>query len=111
MVFGPNFTASSAVNPLPNSGEGMADFFLGLPTAFGRGLSSGGWTQTSNIFSAYGQDTWRVTDRLTLTLGLRYEIHTPWVEEKNQETNFNPVTGQIEFAGQVGASRALFDGV
>ena len=111
MVFGPNFTASSAVNPLPNSGEGMADFFLGLPTAFGRGLSSGGWTQTSNIFSAYGQDTWRVTDRLTLTLGLRYEIHTPWVEEKNQETNFNPVTGQIEFAAQDGASRALYDGV
>lgn len=111
MVFGPNFTASSAVNPIPNSGEGMADFFLGLPTAFGRGLSSGGWAQTSNVFSAYGQDTWRVTDRLTLTLGLRYEIHTPWVEENNQETNFNPITGQVEFAGQDGASRALYDGV
>jgi len=111
MVFGPNFTSSSALNPLANSGEGMADFFLGLPTAFGRGLSSGGWTQTSNVFSAYGQDTWRVTDRLTLTLGLRYEIHTPWVESNNQETNFNPTTGQIEFAGQDGASRALYDGV
>lgn len=111
MVFGPNFTASSAVNPVTNTGEGMADFFLGLPTAFGRGLSSGSWTQTSSIFSGYGQDTWRVSDRLTLTLGLRYEAHTPWVESNNQQSNFNPVTGQIEIAGQSGVGRALYKGV
>ncbi len=111
MVFGPNFTASAATNPLKNTGEGMADFFLGLPTAFGRGLSSGGWDQTSNVFSFYGQDTWRVTDRLTLTLGLRYEAHTPWVETNNQQDNYNPQTGQIEFAGQNGNSDALYKGV
>ncbi len=77
MVFGPNFTASSPTAPLKNTGEGMADFFLGLPTAFGRGLTTGGWQQTSNVISGYGQDTWRVSDHLTLTLGLRYEAHTP----------------------------------
>jgi hypothetical protein len=111
MVFGPNFTASSATNPAQNTGEGMADFFLGLPTAFGRGLTSGGWEQRSSIFSGYGQDTWRVSDHLTLTLGLRYEAHTPWVETNNQQTNYNPQTGQIEFAGQNGSSDALYKGV
>ena len=111
MVFGPNFTASAPTNPLKNTGEGMADFFLGLPTAFGRGLSSGGWEQTSSIFSGYGQDTWRVSDHLTLTLGLRYEAHTPWVESHNQQSNFNPQTGQIEIAGQNGSGRALYHGV
>ncbi len=111
MVFGPNFTASAATNPLKNTGEGMADFFLGLPTAFGRGLSSGGWEQTSNVFSFYGQDTWRVSERLTLTLGLRYEAHTPWVETNNQQDNYNPQTGQIEFAGQNGNGDALYKGV
>jgi Carboxypeptidase regulatory-like domain len=111
MVFGPNFTGSSATSPLKNTGEGMADFFLGLPTAFGRGLSSGSWEQTSNVISAYGQDTWRVSDHLTLTLGLRYEAHTPWVEKNNQETNFNPQTGQVQYAAQAGASRALYNGV
>ncbi len=110
MTFGPNFTASAATAPLANTGEGMADFFLGLPTAFGRGLSSGSWTQTSNIFAGYAQDTWRLTDHLTLTLGLRYEAHTPWVEANNQQSNFNPATGQIEYAGQDGNSRALYDG-
>src|SRR6266403_1685280 len=111
MVFGPNFTASAATNPGKHTGEGMADFFLGLPTAFGRGLSSGGWQQTSSIFSGYGQDTWRFSDHLTLTLGLRYEAHTPWVESHNQQSNFNPQTGQIEIANQNGAGRALYHGV
>ena len=121
MTFGANFTASSAVctnatttatcsATSPFAGNGMGDFFLGLPTSFGRGLSSGGWEQTSNIFSFYGQDTYRITDQLTLTYGLRYEAHTPWVETNNQQTNFNPVTGQIEFAGQNGASDALYKG-
>jgi hypothetical protein len=109
MTFGPNFTSSAATDPLKNTGEGMADFFLGLPTAFGRGLSSGTWEQTTSIFSGFAQDTWRVTDHLTLTLGLRYEAHTPWVEVNNQQTNYNIQTGQIEFAGQDGNSRALYD--
>jgi hypothetical protein len=110
MTFGPNFTASADTNPAKNTGEGMADFFLGLPTAFGRGLSSGSWTQTSNVFAGYAQDTWRLTDHLTLTLGVRYEAHTPWVEANNQQTNYNIQTGQIEYAGQNGNSRALYDG-
>ncbi len=109
MTFGPNFTSSAATNPAKNTGEGMADFFLGLPTAFGRGLSSGTWEQTTSIFSGFAQDTWRVTDHLTLTLGLRYEAHTPWVESNNQQTNYNIQTGQIEFAGQDGNSRALYN--
>jgi len=122
MTFGPNFTASrsqcgnattaqtcAATGPI--GGEGMADFFLGLPTAFGRGLSTGGWVQTSSILSGYGQDTWRVSDHLTLTLGLRYEAHTPWVESKNQQVNYNIQSGTLQFADQNGASRALYNGV
>ena len=121
MTFGNNFTASSAVctnattsdtckATSPFAGNGMGDFFLGLPTSFGRGLSTGGWVQTSNIFSFYGQDTWRLTDRLTVTLGLRYEAHTPWVEEKNLQANYNLETGAVQFAGQNGASQALYKG-
>lgn len=121
MTFGPNFTASSAVctnstttatcsATSPFAGNGMGDFFLGLPTSFGRGLSSGGWEQTSNIFSFYGEDTYRLSDHLTLTYGLRYEAHTPWIESNNQQDNFNPITGQVENAGQNGASAALYKG-
>ncbi len=111
ITFGPNFTASAATNPLQNTGEGMADFFLGLPTSFGRGLTSGQWIQTSNIIAGYAQDTWRLSERLTVNLGLRYEAHTPWVEQDNQQINFNTATQTLQTAGQNGASSALYKGV
>jgi len=122
MNFANNFTASSAVctnatstatcnATSPFGGNGLGDFFLGLPTAFGRGLQTGQWVQTSAIFSFFGQDTWRVSDHLTLTLGLRYEAHTPWVEQNNQQVNFNTQTGTLQSAGQNGAGGALYNGV
>lgn len=122
MTFGANFTASSAVctdgsssancaATSPYAGNGMGDFLLGLPTAFGRGLTGGQWVQTSNIFSFFGQDTYRFSSHLTLTLGLRYEAHTPWIEQNNEQANFNLETGKVEFAGQAGVSRALYNGV
>jgi Carboxypeptidase regulatory-like domain len=111
MTFGPNFTASSDLTPIKNTGDGSADFFLGLPTAFGRGYPTGMWTQTSNIYSGFGSDTWRVNEHLTLNLGLRYEAHTPWIERNDQMSNYNIRTGQIEYANQNGASRSLYNGV
>jgi hypothetical protein len=114
ITFGPNFTASSATTTLggvaPNGGNGMGDFLLGLPSTFGRGLSSGNWVQTSNIFAGYAQDTWRVSDHLTLNYGLRYEAHTPWIERNDQQVNYNIRLGEIQYANQDGASRSLYNG-
>jgi hypothetical protein len=114
MTFGPIFTSSAATNPAKNTGEGMGDFFLGLPTAFGRGLTGGPsstWTQTSNTYAGYIQDTWRKTEHLTINLGLRYEIHTPWIERDDRQDNYNTVSQQIQYANQGGASRSLYNGV
>ena len=92
-------------------GDGGADFVLGLNDSFGRGVSTGKtWQQSSNVIGIYAQDTWRFTDRLTLNLGLRYDAHSPWVEENNQQANYNFATGNIDLAGQGGASRGLYDG-
>jgi len=83
------------------SGAGEADFFLGLPDAFGRGIDgTGTWGQRANVFGVYLQDDWRATDTLALNLGLRYENHSPWVEVENRQVNFAPISGQIQFAGQ-----------
>ncbi len=111
MNFKGTFTADKFQNSTTNTGDGSADFFLGLPGEFGRGVSTGRiWEQVSNIYGAYVQDTWRITDRLTLNLGVRYEAHTPWVETKDQQVNYDLATQQIVFAGQNGASRALYKG-
>ena len=92
-------------------GDGGADFVLGLNDSFGRGVSTGKtWQQSSNVIGIYAQDNWRFTDRLTLNLGLRYDAHTPWVEANNEQANYNFATGNIDLAGQNGASRGLYDG-
>jgi hypothetical protein len=120
MYFTNNYTASSGIctdaanckTTAPSGGEGMADFFLGLPSEFNRGNSSGKtWDQSSNVIGLYVQDTWRMTDRLTLNLGVRYEIHTPWIESKDQQVNFGLFSGAVELANQNGNSRALYNGV
>jgi hypothetical protein len=95
MNFSGRFTAGDAW------GAGEADFFLGLPDSFGRGVTGGGtWGQRANVFGVYFQDDWRVTANLTVNLGLRYENHTPWVEAQNHQVNFAPISGQIQYAGQ-----------
>jgi hypothetical protein len=108
MDFNGQFTSSGIGGA---GGDGGADFFLGLDYQYGRGVSTGKtWQQSSNVIGIYVQDTWRVTDRLTWNLGLRYDAHTPWVEANNQQANYNFATGNIDLAGQNGASAALYQG-
>jgi Carboxypeptidase regulatory-like domain/TonB dependent receptor len=108
MNFTGQFTGQSSTSAV--AGDGGADFFLGLDQQYGRGVSTGKtWQQSSNTIGIYAQDTWRFTDRLTLSLGLRYDAHSPWVEANNQQANYNIATGNIDLAGQSGASRGLYD--
>jgi hypothetical protein len=111
MEFDGRFSSNTIGSAGTGAGDGGADFFLGLPYHVGRGVSTGKtWTQTDNIIGVYAQDTWKVTERLTLNLGLRYEAFTPWVEINNQQSNYNMATGNIDLAGQNGASRSLYNG-
>ena len=45
------------------------------------------------------QDDWKVTDKLSLNVGLRYEVDTPTRELKDKWTNFDIVTGKLLIAG------------
>ena len=111
MDFDGRFTAVNPTSAGNGTGDGGADFVLGLPYQYGRGVSTGAtWQQYENVIGIYAEDTWRATDNLTLNLGLRYEAHTPWTESNNQQANYNINTGQIQLAGQNGASRALYNG-
>ena len=76
--------------PFPVVPNAFASFLFGQPIFFlqGRGDFSRGIR--GNSLNGYAQDTYRVSNRLTLNLGLRYELPFPYTEIKNRQTLFIP---------------------
>ncbi len=70
------------------SGNAAADFLLGLPAqaraTTQQSIQEGyGW-----LFAGYAQDEFRITSRLTLNLGVRYELPTPFIDNNDAITGF-----------------------
>ncbi|MDE3104097.1 MAG: TonB-dependent receptor [Acidobacteriota bacterium] len=91
------------------SGSPETDFLLGLPTQIGVGNPGGEWEQNNSIYAAFVQDDWKLSPKLTVNLGLRYENHTPFVESHNRQVNWDPQTGNFEQPGVNGNSNALYN--
>lgn len=94
-VFTTCHAASGCISP---SGLSYADGLLGLTQS----------TQLTNVFfvdqrlwmlAGFAEDDWKVTRKLTLNLGLRYDFATPALEGQNRMANFDPAgTGSLVFA-------------
>ncbi len=99
--FSAPLTSGVSATGVASPGVGFATFLLGDTTTFWR-------TQTANInaqtrqnrFFTYGQDQWRVTPKLTLNYGLRWELYTPEsLTAKGAGGLLNLDTGILHIAG------------
>jgi len=83
----------------PTTGLDFASFLLGYTSSKTRALfDANTYTEKRPEAAAYIQDDFRVTDRLTLNYGLRWDVFVPWVEADNRQSNFDTSTGKFVVA-------------
>ena len=84
-------------------GNSVASLLLGFPTLETRTKLLVWQGFRSSEFATYFQDDWRVNRWLTLNLGIRWEVFTPFTEVANRAANLADIgSGKILIAGQNG---------
>lgn len=97
-----NDLIDTAASGAASTGAALASFLTGQPSSFSRYFTGAGYypglRQTRLFF--FGQDSWRVTPKLTVDYGLRWEDYLPQTAAKpGGAGSFDPTTGEVLAAG------------
>ncbi|MGA2145805.1 MAG: TonB-dependent receptor [Bryobacteraceae bacterium] len=105
-----SFTGTYTNNPASSAGTGIgfADFLLGSPVSSTKSLlGSGVPYNTYTEYGAFIQDQWRLSEKLTLDAGLRWDLFTPVTERHDRLSDFLLNSGTFALAGQNGFSGSI----
>lgn len=99
------FNTAPTDNGAGGGGNSIATFLLGYPQQVSRIVSL--FYPHYNTREPFGffQDDWRIASRITVNLGLRYDVFTPFTEADNHLVNVDLAASKILVAGQNGVSR------
>jgi hypothetical protein len=84
----------------------FADYLLGYPTTTYRSSTSPNLLFYSSRYSAYVQDDWQVSSKLTINFGIRYMLQTSWKERNNTQSQFDFASGKLVVPGSQYPSQA-----
>jgi hypothetical protein len=100
-VFDPTYTRGPFDNsPSAPMGQSLAAFLLGIPSGGGVDKNAT-FAEQSTVWSLYFQNDWKLTRRLTLNLGVRWEVEGPTSERFDRSvrgfdfTSPNPLDAQV----------------
>lgn len=85
-----------------NQGSNYAAFLLGLTSTAGFNWGAD-QAFSSPYFAWFAQDDWKITRKLTLNVGLRYELPIPKSERHRNNSNFDPTVPNPNAGGRPGA--------
>jgi hypothetical protein len=77
------------------TGYDFADFLLGLPFQTVVVNAGPDFDGHAKAYAFFAQDSFKVTPRLSIDYGLRYEYHPPFHDNSLQITNFNRANGNV----------------
>jgi len=75
--------------PVLGSGSALADFMLGQLTGVDFGVGQNHFRYRDTLAAFFGQDTWHITPRLTVMLGLRWDYQSPIMEKGGRQSWYN----------------------
>ena len=102
-TFGRNFTNDPATN---TQGTGLATMLIGhISGGSGRSILLEPYSTTNHEHGMYFQDDWKANPRLTLNLGVRYDIFVPDQKIRDRIVNFDRTNLRLAYAGEDGVSR------
>lgn len=76
--------ATSDPQNTATTGDGLASYLLGVPSAATREDGDGGQSLYGNYYSGYVNDEWRATPKLTVTVGVRYDYSSPFQDTRGR---------------------------